>query len=220
MEFRLTYEGELMHKCSQLADHKQDIRKHFHRQLRRLWEIHPFLRDYRVFGSSGGVGSQGGMLEQIAAYYSKGPYRFVPLAREDSATMVSLEILFLRSGEPGKIIRSADIDGRLKTLLDALRMPAVREEWGSHKPEDGEDPFFCLMEDDKLVASVSVTTDTLLAPIATAKGAYDDTHDCRIVISVKLKEYGEGHLPFYSPFDPGRKHRKAAAADAKNKGPK
>jgi hypothetical protein len=31
-------------------------------------------------------------------------------------------------------------------------------------PGDGEDPFFCLLEDDKQVSHISVETDTLLYP--------------------------------------------------------
>lgn len=204
MEFRLTYEGELKHNSDRLPDHKHDIRKKFHEQLKRFWEINPYLKAYSVFGSRGGSGSLGGMLEQIAAHYTKGPYRFVPLAREDSSTMVSLDILFLRSGAPGRIVNSADIDNRLKTLFDALRMPTGLTEWGSHGPQNGEDPFFCLMEDDKLVSNVSITTDTLLAPTPAAKNGYYDTHDCRVVISVKLREYGDGHMAFNSPFIAGK----------------
>jgi hypothetical protein len=46
MRFRLTYEGELRssqrdplgNQPNKLADHKQHIRREFHRQLKRLWE--------------------------------------------------------------------------------------------------------------------------------------------------------------------------------------
>ena len=31
-------------------------------------------------------------------------------------------------------------------------------------PSPGEDPFYCLLEDDRLITSVTVTTDRLLVP--------------------------------------------------------
>jgi hypothetical protein len=52
MEFRLTYEGPLLAtqrdpvtgQADKRADHKHDIRRQFHVQLKRLWEITPFLK--------------------------------------------------------------------------------------------------------------------------------------------------------------------------------
>ncbi len=50
MEFRLTYEGILLAESVRSAEvrraraeHKQEIRKKLHPQLKRLWEISPFL---------------------------------------------------------------------------------------------------------------------------------------------------------------------------------
>ena len=55
-----------------------------------------------------------------------------------------------------------DIDNRIKTLIDALRIPSggeIPDEW---VPDEGDTPLFCLLEDDKLVSAFSVTTDRLL----------------------------------------------------------
>src|SRR3990170_447020 len=45
MEFRLTYEGQLLgaSRSNTRAEHKHEIRKVFHRQLRQLWTISPHL---------------------------------------------------------------------------------------------------------------------------------------------------------------------------------
>jgi integrase len=54
------------------------------------------------------------------------------------------------------LIKSGDIDGRLKTIFDALRMPKNLDETARQKPQDDEDPFFCLLEDDKLISEIRV----------------------------------------------------------------
>ena len=195
MQFRLTYEGELMSRGGGLP-HKHRIRQSFHRQLKRFWDIHPGLahwkkpRSHEVFEPEASQMRGWSHLDWLAENYKRGDYRFVPLAREFWRPVVSLEILFLRSGIPGELVRSADLDGRLKTLIDALRMPTDGQEMKPlPAPESGENPFYCLMEDDKLVGNVSVTTDTLLEPTPESNGIHD-THDARIVVAVTIKNYG------------------------------
>ncbi|HOA94424.1 MAG TPA: hypothetical protein PKJ79_11745, partial [Quisquiliibacterium sp.] len=58
-----------------------------------------------------------------------------------------------------------DIDNRLKTLLDGLRMPRGANE-GRQTLLDTPDPvpFFCLLEDDSLVTKVTVESEQLLRP--------------------------------------------------------
>ena len=94
----------------------------------------------------------------------------------------ALEILFLRYGHPGDLIRGrGDIDNRIKILFDALKVPQhCTEVIGG--PEDGEDPFFCLLEDDCLITSVAVTTDRLLIP----KGADEGDMTVDLVVHVKV----------------------------------
>ena len=57
-----------------------------------------------------------------------------------------------------------DIDNRVKTLLDALRMPHDSSELPKDPPALDEDPFFCLLEDDALVTELALVTDRLLEP--------------------------------------------------------
>ncbi|OFW10595.1 MAG: hypothetical protein A3H96_25810 [Acidobacteria bacterium RIFCSPLOWO2_02_FULL_67_36] len=59
---------------------------------------------------------------------------------------------------------AGDIDGRAKTLLDGLRMPRQSGEIKEITPEAGEDPFFVLLEDDRLVYELNVTMDYLWVP--------------------------------------------------------
>lgn len=94
-----------------------------------------------------------------------GNYRFLPLVRSDMNLIARLDITFLRPEEPCCLItKGGDIDNRLKTLFDALRIPSEANELPSRLiPEDDETPiFYCLLESDSLITSVSVVTDRLL----------------------------------------------------------
>lgn len=178
VDFRLTYDGNLFSNGD--ASHKHEIRKRFHKQLRRLWEVHPMLSVWA------GVDNKPAWQEIAEQYHCNG-YRYVPLATEHHKLIVSLEILYLRTGHPGGVIRAADIDNRLKTLFDALRMPGPNaDELGGYRtPDADEDPFFVLLEDDNLIGNVAVYTDTLLEPTPGMEGRFMN-NDARLVINVRL----------------------------------
>ncbi len=83
-------------------------------------------------------------------------------------------------------ISAGDLDNRLKTLIDTLRRPRNdRELRGNEIPGEGENPFFCLLEDDNLVTHLSVETDTLLDPPTGNKEL--DQRQVKLVITVDLK---------------------------------
>ncbi|GAB4225394.1 MAG: hypothetical protein Kow0032_01140 [Methyloligellaceae bacterium] len=86
------------------------------------------------------------------------------------------------------MISAGDLDNRIKTLIDALRRPRSKNELVEQhqNPGKGEDPFYCLLEDDDQVSALTVETDTLLDP------PNDDENDLRkvkIVVAVELKPY-------------------------------
>ncbi|MDD1413938.1 hypothetical protein MEN41_04490 [Dolichospermum sp. ST_con] len=54
------------------------------------------------------------------------------------------------------------LEFRLKTLFDGLRCPSNKDEIKEIEPKPNEKPFYCLLEDDKLITKVSVTTKRLL----------------------------------------------------------
>jgi hypothetical protein len=167
MEFRLIYEGQLPSNGSPEVKHA--IRKQFHRQLAELWQKHRTLQlaQERVSIGHGGVGT---FLNKLARKFDRWGFRFVPLINEAFGMVCELDILFLRRGVPGKLIMpGGDIDNRIKTLLDALRIPNNGHEVKG-SPEPNEEPFFCLLEDDALVTRVNVTTDRLLTPLKTESG--------------------------------------------------
>jgi hypothetical protein len=147
MEFRLTYEGRLLgaSRNDSRAEHKHEIRKVFHRQLRQLWETYDPLRFAvprryeRLSHTHERTTTYGGTLaDYLAANYTRGDYRFVPLVREELSLICSIHILFLRPDRPGSIIKSGDIDNRLKTLFDAFRIPQNNDELGSRSPRSAK----------------------------------------------------------------------------------
>jgi hypothetical protein len=104
---------------------------------------------------------------------------------------------FLRRDHPGNLIASGgDIDNRIKTLFDSLRMP---NNWGevARFPADAdENPFHVLLEDDSQITKVSVTTERLLTPPA----AGEPIHDVHLIIGVTVNvlelPQGWGNLCF------------------------
>jgi hypothetical protein len=80
------------------------------------------------------------------------------------------------------VTNGGDIDNRIKVLLDGLRMPNTDGEMGGFLIDSDEHPFFCLLEDDRLVSSISVTTDRLV----TRMRAEEHIHDVLLVIRVTM----------------------------------
>ena len=125
-------------------------------------------------------------VEHIADDHTKCGYRFVPLISTTGGFTCSLDILFLRRDNPGNLITDGgDIDNRIKTLFDGLKMPTTIPELGGYDvPAPGENPFFCLLEDDSLITKVAVTTDRLLIPLDTNAG--ERLNDVHLVIHVTM----------------------------------
>lgn len=189
---------------------KHMLRKHFHKQMHELWQQHPELRTqatskYIVYFTAPNLVSSPGpnvkqivrisdeeslragnvktWVEHIANDHQKFGGRFVPLVSKEGGFTCTLDILFLRRDNPGNIVKhGGDIDNRLKVLLDGLRMPDSLEELGGYSIEPDEDPFYCLLEDDRLITSVSVTADRLLAP----PKDQESIHDVYLIIKATI----------------------------------
>ena len=202
MEFRLTYEGPLYStqkdpvngQPDKRAEHKHDIREVFHHQLKRLWDIVPFLKTGERSGPNALILEQSPDelkydIDTLAEKHALYGFNFIPLVTFDMNLICGLDILFLRDGPPGQVLQSGDIDNRLKTLFDAMRIPLANERYCDKQPEADTTPFFCLLEDDKLITKVSVETDQLLQPV----NKKPDVNDVRLVITVSLRPY-EMHL--------------------------
>jgi hypothetical protein len=149
MEFRLVYQGPLPSASNSSPKPKAQhaIRKQLHRQLEQYWQEHPHLRillnSGDVFGAP--LGDPRNVVTKLAQQFNRGGHCFVPLVRRKEDTYCSLNILFLRRDAPGELVSSGgDLDNRLKTLLDALRVPDATAGLPD-SPEAGFDPIFCLL---------------------------------------------------------------------------
>lgn len=187
MHFRLTYEGQLLaatndKRLLQRSLHVHKIRKQFHKQLKRLWDEHPVLSRGHTLAPM--VGSTA-----MREVFDREGFSWKPIVTQDNGLICALDVLMLRVGPPGKTV--FDIDNRLKTIFDALRMARSPSELGEgtqdgkQTPDPDENPFFVLLEDDSLITHLSVTSDMLLEPV---KNVPPD-ESVRLVISVTARPY-------------------------------
>jgi hypothetical protein len=182
MEFRLTYEGELLaqqgeDRIPQRNKHVHSIRRKFHPQLKTLWHEHPILDALRNASWEYCNKPNGPKLRQV---FTQDGFNWLPIVNCGSGLICMLDVLILRHGPPRDA--RADIDNRLKTVFDALRKPTD----ASHlSPEDGEDPFYVLLDDDKWITHVSVTSDMLLQINPNASRE----RWVRLVINVTVRPY-------------------------------
>lgn len=177
MEFRLIYEGPLKSNGDAKTNHA--IRKRFHQQLKRLWEQHDLLK---LASERRANLMEGSVVNILARQFERCGFQFVPLVNKRFDLICSLDILFLRRSKPGEIVEhGGDLDNRMKTLFDALKVPHVCDGI-SGPPDPDESPFYCLLEDDALISAVSITTDRLLTPAGEGHGK----HDVALVIHVKM----------------------------------
>jgi hypothetical protein len=189
VEFRLLYSGQLLSSNNEgNPAEKHAIRRIFHPQLRRLWSLKPTLQ-MLARNSAQGVFAKVAAIRHankpdlhpdhperkkedqklfqmavkiMAKKYARAGYNILPLVTKALVLQCSIEILLLRPEEERFVFERGDIDGQVRTLIDALRRPDSPDETGHAVPTADEDPLFCLLEDDKLISEVKVTSDQLL----------------------------------------------------------
>jgi hypothetical protein len=174
MQFRLLYEGDIAPLGHSDAADKHRIRMDLHPQLKTLWQYKPLSdikHHLRETDPSGGVA----ILER------RNDVLFAPLVTRKNHLACELSITFLRQQPPGQLLgEGGDIDNRLKTLSDALRMPSKAEaQQAQIETRADNDPIHCLLQDDALVTKVSVETDRLLRPAT-------DRFDLVAIIQVRV----------------------------------
>ena len=176
MEFRLTYEGKLLSRAKPLDVHA--IRKKFHKQLKRLWGEHPVLNR--------GHSTAPVICPSMREIIPENDFNWLPIVTKKNGLVCGLDILMLRKGPPGGTI--TDIDNQLKTIFDALRKADAQElgtKNGKQQPSEDENPFCVLLEDDRFITHLSVTSDMLLDPVEVA----DEAPQARLVITVSVRPY-------------------------------
>ena len=185
MEFRLTYDGPLLafrddSTRFERALHVHDIRKRFHKQLAVLWREHPVLS---------AMGHPKREYGDVLQFIDGHNFEWLPIVNKDNGLICRLDILMLREGQPGRALY--DIDNRLKTVFDALRLADTPTELGAKSskgqqvPGPDETPFYVLLQNDNLITHVAVTTDTLLEPVSNVP----KDQAVRLVIGVTIRPY-------------------------------
>ena len=198
MEFRLLFSGDLPSTGNKSkASEVHAIRRTFHPQLRRLWTAEENLRQLAsnfVTEDPRPVNERTTVLREndrfsygikaIGANWTKAGFDWVPLVTKDMALRCAIDVLLLRPDiEDRFIFRRGDLDGHIKTLIDALKMPENADGVGKAVPQPDEMPFFVLLHDDRLVTEVRVTTDKLLL---LPNQSDVKPNDCLAIIHVRL----------------------------------
>ena len=178
MRFTLTYQGELPPNAG--SQEKWRIRRALEPQLRRLWDQPPVsdlskYKDPSYHPADCYVGMH------------KFGFEFIPLITTVLDLRAELDVLLLAANLPGALIRrGGDIDNRLKTLFDALSVPANAQQVPNNPDVESDKRIFCLLEDDKLVISVAVSNDRLLS-------LPDNSNDVLVVLRVRPLAFRATH---------------------------
>jgi hypothetical protein len=86
---------------------------------------------------------------------------FVPVVRRRLNMICNLNLTFLRKVEAeGLVHQGGDIDNRIKTLFDGLRMPDQGDEIPTCEVQFS--PMHALLESDSLIVGFAIRTDRLL----------------------------------------------------------
>lgn len=210
MRLRLTYAGPLLSSNpldpDKRIEHKHDLRRAFHKQIKEHWETHAFLGSYAAvpvnFTRKIPEGALSKWTEQeqgqrytlaqlLGRIYGHDGYNFAPLIWKENNLHCAIRILCLRRDTPDAVRPGRDIDNRVKTLIDALCAPSARQ--GSPMkngaplpPSADEDPFYVLMDDDRQISHLEVETDKALEldPINPTDESF-----VRLVISVEIRPF-------------------------------
>jgi len=139
----LTYRGPLPPKQrGRRESTKKIIREHFHPQIER--QVTPRLGNGRALITT-----------------RVGDHEFITPAHRGFRTAVELDVLLLTPSR----FHAGDIDNRVKTLVDALCPPVSGSaDLTSYVPPPAG-PMFCLMQDDRLVARLSVDARPWFEPV-------------------------------------------------------
>ena len=154
IKFTLHYRGTLNSNGG--PKEKQNLRRCFLPQLKDLWGRRPLVAQKDQFLDP---------CYELTAVKRIDGWNFASVVNEKNHLIAKLDIVFLRPEEPGAVItQGGDIDNRLKTLFDALSIPQAGQILRGDSPDESEDPFHCLLEDDNLITGVNITVDRLLGP--------------------------------------------------------
>ncbi|MDR0367489.1 MAG: hypothetical protein LBH41_02845 [Rickettsiales bacterium] len=175
MKFKLIYNGEVKINPKRRTQHLDDIRTALSPQLRRLTEIAPYsvIRE-KLVQKGRGIREVGGA-------------KFFPIITPELNLLADLDVQILHP----ELLETphADIDNRMKTLLDALKRPqGPHEVCNTHNGEI----IYTLLDDDHLVTRMNINTSHLLDPCASGCGRGSgpgsrESYELLIIIGVSIR---------------------------------
>src|SRR5277367_2634167 len=176
VKFSLTYDGELLSASDKhnRVQNKNQIRFDLASQIWPIYCAGDFSRfqlDHNTIVQSG------------VDFYGIG---FFPLLTRKMNASCSLAIRFMRNDRLGDIVHGGDLDNRLKTLFDALRLPEQDNEvlpklYPSELSDNDVKLCGCLLEDDSLITDLTVNTVTIMRP--------QPKNHVRLVIDVEFRPF-------------------------------
>lgn len=170
MKFKLIYNGELKINPKKRSQHLHDIRMALSPQLERLAQISPYntIKDKMQKTKTKGIKEINGA-------------KFFPIIRPELNLLAELDIQILHP----ELLETprADIDNRMKTLLDALKRPQSSHELAEHM--DKSEVIYTLLDDDHLVTKMTINTSHLLYKEQNPSPNRD--YELLIIITVNIK---------------------------------
>lgn len=158
MEFRLIFDGDLRPRKRSSIEDIHQIRMAIHYQMISLWAYEPLAHVKKRWIDEGGSEGNMNARDEIDGQ------TFISVVSRKLFTQAELDILLLKAQPPGMLVTNqGDIDNRMKTLFDGLRVP-TKSEAKELKTRGalGEETIFCLLQDDDLISRLTVSTDRLL----------------------------------------------------------
>jgi hypothetical protein len=181
MRFNLRYTGELPSTGNPRGPNKNKpqklpiiwkIRNEIATQLVGVFNTHPSV-------SSGGSMASRAAYNMLRQFIERGGYKFAPLVRPEFEAVCSLNIKMLVNHELGSLVTQAgDLDNRIKTLIDALKVPKD-DDFNGNIPV--ENPCPCLLHDDAMIVGLCINVDRWYSNIPKTE------KDVELLIDVEIK---------------------------------
>jgi len=143
-------------------------------------------------------------IDALGRQQSMHGFNWLPVAMKRIALRCSLDILLLRpEGDvpvygravSSFVMKRADIDGQIKTLLDALQIPPQLQDLpNDSRPDVNETPFFCVLHNDQLISEIRLSAEPLLLLPNTRQVR---SFDAFALIHVKLNHASPGTFDRY-----------------------
>jgi hypothetical protein len=171
MKFKLVYFGEIKINPKKRSQHLHDIRMAIHPQLKRLTEISPYdtIKE-KLLARHRGVREVAGA-------------KFFPIITPELELLAELDVQILHP----ELLETphADIDNRMKTLLDALKRPQSVHEVPENMSR--KEMIYTLLDDDHLVTKMTINTSHLLYRENAGRSKKNDDYELMVIISVNIR---------------------------------